>query len=181
MPTDSPPYSINLNGSLYLIRPAEIDDCEAISHIYNSIISSGIATADTTERNAAYWQSFLFDEGSSALRRFFVATAPDGNITAWLGFSVFKARAAYDATREISLYIAPAHRGKGLGRRLVRLREEIASDLGYRTLMAFVFAHNAASVALLSSENYARWGVLPAVADMPAGPADVVIFGKHLK
>ena len=42
---------------------------------------------------------------------------------------------------------------------------------------AVVFGHNEASMALLESAGFERWGHLPGVTQMPEGPRDVVILG----
>ena len=56
-------------------------------------------------------------------------------------------RAAYGWNAEISCYLAPEIRGKGVGRRLYARIEEILTRLGYYKLFAVVTSANAPSVA----------------------------------
>lgn len=56
-------------------------------------------------------------------------------------------RAAYGWNAEISCYLAPELRGRGVGRRLYARIEEILTRLGYYKLFAVVTSANAPSVA----------------------------------
>ncbi len=96
------------------------------------------------------------------------------------GDAVFLPAFTYAATAEVSIYVAPAHQRRGVGRRL--LSEAIARGpaLGLRTLLYVCFAHNAPSLRLSEGLGFARWGHLPRVADMDGIERDVVILGRRL-
>ena len=42
------------------------------------------------------------------------------NIIGWVSFQPFYGRPAYDATAEISIYLAPLQRGKGYGKSILQ-------------------------------------------------------------
>ena len=55
-----------------------------------------------------------------------------------------------------------------------------APALGIENVLAVIFAHNAASLALFQAQGFAEWGRLPQVCDLQHFRADIVILGKHL-
>ncbi len=58
---------------------------------------------------------------------------------------------------EISISVAPSHRGKGLGRRLVALASRRAGrDLGVRKIRAAIREENEASQAVFAAAGYRR-------------------------
>ncbi len=63
-------------------------------------------------------------------------------------------RAAYAWNAEISCYLAPQARGRGVGRRLYAQIEEILSDMGVRKVFAVVTSANAPSVAFHRALGY---------------------------
>ena len=98
----------------------------------------------------------------------------------WVSFQSFYERPAYEATVEISLYLHPDQRGKGLGRRVLRDALGKASALGLRNIVGFVFAHNTPSLGLFKSEGFEEWGRLPEVAVLDGTERSVLILGKKL-
>ncbi len=99
------------------IREATEADLPAIVDIYNQSIPAGWSTADT--------QPIAVDDRVEWFRKFDPATRPiwvaevDGQVVATVYLSSFYAgRPAYDATAEVSMYIATAHQRQGIGRRL---------------------------------------------------------------
>ena len=94
-------------------RDAREADLPAIVDIYNSTIPGRMVTADlapvTVESRRAW-----FREHEPNRRPLWVAE-DKGRVVAWLSFSSFYGRPAYDATAEISLYVAESHRGRGVG------------------------------------------------------------------
>ena len=63
-------------------------------------------------------------------------------------------RAAYAWNAEISCYLAPSARGRGVGRRLYAQIEEILRDMGVRKVFAVVTSANAPSVAFHRALGY---------------------------
>ncbi len=56
-------------------------------------------------------------------------------------------RAAFDWDGEVSIYLAPQARGRGIGRKLYTALEKLVFLLGYRVLYAVVVEENVESVA----------------------------------
>ena len=160
----------------YRITQAQQDDLAAIVDIYNSTIDSRLATADLSPATVESRQSWLDAHGGN--RPLYVLKNQEGELLAWGGFSDYYPRAAYRISAEISIYVAPERRGNGLGRKLLQEMLQRAPALGIKNVLAVIFAHNGASIALFQSQGFAEWGRLPQVCDLQTRLADIVILGK---
>ena len=103
-----------------------------------------------------------------------------GEILAWGSLSDYHPREGYRITAEISVYVAPGARGKGLGGRLVNFILESAPKFGAKNVVALIFSSNAASLNLFAKFGFARWGELPEVCDMGGKIESLTILGKKL-
>ncbi len=80
----------------------------------------------------------------------------------------------------MSYYVHPDRQRQGVGRALLRHALAAAPALGISNIMAIVAGHNEASIGLLESAGFHRWGLLPEVTYMPEGRRDVLILGRKL-
>ena len=70
-------------------------------------------------------------------------------------------RAAYQWCAEPSIYLSPPARGKGIGRRLYGVLEEILCRQGYQVLYAVITSENQASLAFHKALGYGTTAVFP--------------------
>ncbi len=160
------------------IRYATHQDLPDIVAIYNASIAGRMATADTQPVTVAARETWFRDHDPE--RRPLLVAEDARGIAGWLSVRSFYGRPAYHATVELGYYVAPDRRGQGVGRLLLGEALSRAPGLGVRTLLAFVFVHNAPSVGLLEAFGFARWGLLPAVAEMDGREYDVLIMGRRV-
>jgi len=160
------------------IRDATIADLPAIVAIYNTTVPTRMVTADTEPVSVASREKW-FAEHSPNRRPLWVAEQ-DGRVIGWLSFSSFYGRPAYNATCELSVYLAPEYRGRGLGAELVRRSIEHAPRLDVTTLLGFIFGHNEPSLHLFAKSGYEQWGRLPRVALLDGVEHDLVIVGRRI-
>jgi L-amino acid N-acyltransferase YncA len=117
------------------------DDWPAVARIY----AEGIEDGDATFENAVpEWPAW--DEGHLSAPR--LVARRDGTVVGWAALAPVSARAVYSGVAEVSVYVARAGRGSGVGRTLLRELVARAEDAGFWTLQAGVFPENEASVAL---------------------------------
>lgn len=148
--------------------------------IYNASIPGRMATADTIPVTVAQREPW-FAEFRPESRPLWVATATSaGPVQGWLSLRSFYGRPAYQATAEVGVYVAPDAQRQGVARGLLRHALAAAPALGLRTLLAFVFAHNAPSIALFEREGFVQWGRLPRVAELDGVERDLAILGLRL-
>jgi phosphinothricin acetyltransferase len=164
--------------SALTVRDAVEDDLPAIVVIYNSTVPGRIVTADTEPVSVEARQPW-FREHSAGFRPLWVAEK-DGRIVAWLSFSSFYGRPAYNATAEISIYVAPECRRSGIGRELLQRAIDHAPSIGIKTLLGFIFAHNEPSIALFRKFGFRQWAYLPRVAELDGVQRSLIIMGKRL-
>jgi L-amino acid N-acyltransferase YncA len=156
------------------IRDALLSDLAAIVQIYNASIPSRTATADT-EPIAVESRLEWFAKHNPATRPLWVLEVAD-EIVAWIGLtSFYGGRPAYDATAEVSIYIAPAHQGKGYGTLLVQRMVEHCPRLGVTTLLSMYFDHNTASRRLFEKFGFEPAGHLREIAVLDGEKRGLVI------
>lgn len=160
------------------IRDATIEDLPAVVAIYNSTVPTRMVTADTEPVTVASRRKW-FANHSPARRPLWVAEER-GEIAGWLSFSSFYGRPAYDRTCEVSVYLAPERRGRGLGTQLLRRCIEYAPQISVSTLLGFIFGHNKPSLRLFHKMGFERWGHLPRVAVLDGVERDLVIMGRRV-
>lgn len=159
------------------MRIAAEKDLPAIVAIYNTTVSTRQSTADTAEVSVASRMEWFRQHVPD--KRPLLVHEQDGQIVAWVSFQSFYGRPAYDHTAEISIYISPEQRGKGLGRRLLAEALEMTQALRIKTIVGFVFSHNEPSIRLLRSFGFEDWGKLPNVAEMDGREYSLSILGKR--
>ncbi|MGI0486007.1 N-acetyltransferase family protein [Pantanalinema rosaneae CENA516] len=162
------------------IRDAGLADLPAIVNIYNSTIASRMVTADiepiSVESRLPWFQAHTPE------RRPLWVLEIDQEIAGWLGFqSFYSSRAAYHATVELSIYIAANYRRQGVGRQLLQQAIAQSPNLGIKTLIGVIFAHNHPSLRLFEQFGFTQWGYLPQIAEFAEiGLCDVVILGRKV-
>jgi len=145
------------------IRNASEPDLPAVVDIYNQSIPAGWSTADTkpisvTDRVDWFYR---FD----AVKRPIWVAEVAGQVIATTYLSSFYAgRPAYDATAEISIYIATSHQRLGIGRQLKQFVIEQCPLLGVTTLLSMHFDHNEATRRLNESMGFEQLGHLTEIA-----------------
>ncbi|MCC2669315.1 MAG: sortase-like acyltransferase [Armatimonadetes bacterium] len=145
------------------IRDATRADLPAIVEIYNESIPGGWSTADTqpiTVEDRVEW----FGKFDPSRRPIWVAEV-EGTVVATTYLSSFYAgRPAYDATAEVSMYVATAYQRRGIGRRLKQWVIEQCPRLGVTTLLSMHFDHNQATRRINESLGFQQMGHLTDIA-----------------
>ncbi|RMG09886.1 MAG: N-acetyltransferase family protein [Cyanobacteria bacterium J055] len=161
------------------IRDASISDLPDIVAIYNAAIGDRMATADTdpvsTDSRERWYRSHDPKE-----RPLWIAEAEE-KMVGWLSFELFYGRPAYQATAEISIYVAPYYHSRGIGQHLLERAIARGPDLGLKTLVAYIFAHNTPSLRLFEKCGFREWGYLPRVAELDGIERDLIIMGRRLR
>jgi len=156
------------------VRDATEADLPAIVAIYNAAIPGRTATADTHPVSVEERREW-FAKYDPQRRPLWVAEI-DGEVAAWIGLSSFYGgRPAYDATAEVSLYIAPAYQNRKLGRELMQRMIAACPRLGVTTLLAMYFDHNEPSRRLCAALGFEPAGHLKRIANLDGVERGLVI------
>ena len=88
----------------------------------------------------------------------------DGDITGYASLSEYRQKEAYKTTVELSIYVSPNHRKKGVGRALMAHILEIAkNDEGTHCVVSVITAGNEASTKLHAEFGFTCCGTIPEV------------------
>ena len=121
----------------------------AVKAIYEAGMATGNATFETQAPEWAAW-----DAAHLAHSRL-VAVADDGaTVRGWAALSPVSGRCVYGGVAEISIYIAAAARGQGVGRQLLQALIAASEAHGIWTLQAGTFAENTASIGLHTQAGF---------------------------
>lgn len=146
------------DGPRVTIRLARPDDAGAVAEIYNDAVLHSTATFDTEPKTAEDRREWLATH--TGRHPVLVAEAPDGEVVGWTSLTRYSDRCAYDDCAETSFYVAPAWRGRGVGRLLKEALLSEARRLGYHTLLARVTEGNEASLHLNESVGFLSVGTM---------------------
>ncbi|HFI0303214.1 TPA: N-acetyltransferase family protein [Streptococcus suis] len=133
------------------IRNAEIADSGALVAIYAPYVEQTAITFET--------QVPIVSEFEARIRKVrekfpYLVAEEEGRIVGYAYAGTYYARAAYDWTVELSVYLDQSARGKGIGSLLYdRLEEELAAR-GFKNFLACIALPNPASIALHEKRGY---------------------------
>lgn len=149
------------------IRPAKEDDIESITHIYNQAIIRTTATFDTEPKKIDEMIQWFNQHGSSHP----VLVAENISVIGWASLSKWSERCAYDSTVELSFYVDEDHRGKGIGKMLLKEITHAGRNKKFHTIISRITQDNKISIKLHEDAGYKFTGTL-----FEAGKK----FGKYL-
>ncbi len=121
-------------------------DWEAVRAIYLEGIATGHATFETDCPGWEAWDAARLRAGRLVAR--------EGSRRRLGGLSPVSTRPVYDGVAEVSLYVAAAARGQGVGTALLRALVEASEQEGIWTLQGSIFPENAASLALVAAAGF---------------------------
>ncbi len=132
-----------------------------------AIYAEGIATGNATFESAPpAWEQW--DAGHLDVGR--LVALDDGRVAGWGALSRVSARAVYRGVAEVSIYVAQAAGGRGVGRALLAAVAAASEASGLWTLRASIFPENEASLALHRRCGFRVVGVNERIAKMGYGP-----------
>jgi phosphinothricin acetyltransferase len=160
-------------------RDATLQDLPHIVAIYNSTVAGRMVTADTepvTVESRIKW----FEDHAPDRRPLWIVEDEQATILGWVSIKSFYGRPAYNATTEIAIYLDPAARGRGYGKKILEEATVRCRALGIKTLLGFIFAHNAPSMKLFEGAGFTSWGLFPDVAVLDGVERSLAILGKRI-
>lgn len=160
-------------------RNAVQEDLAVIVDIYNSTVAGRMVTADT-ETVAVSSRQQWFDDHSPQKHPLWMVEDNKKNTIGWVSFQAFYGRPAYDGTAEISIYLHPAQRGKGYGKKILQYCIDQAHTLEINILLGFIFAHNIPSIQLFTALGFEEWGHLKNIALLDGIERSVKILGRRV-
>ena len=138
-----------------LIRPARLDDADAIRLIYNHEVAHGTATFDIEPRSLEDQREWLTARSGAHV---VLVAEIDGEVAGFGSLSRYKERAAYSGTVENSVYVDPDRQGQGIGIALLDALVDRARDHGFHTLIARIGHESEGSIAVHAKAGFVEIG-----------------------
>jgi phosphinothricin acetyltransferase len=154
-----------------IVRALVADDWPAVRAIYEEGIRSGDATFET---EAPAWEAW--DAAHPRLR---LVAERDGSVVGWAALAPMSPRRCYRGVGEVSVYIAEAARGEGVGRALLERLVELSERKGYWTLSAGIFPENEASLRLHRACGFRDLGTYRGLGESGGAWRDVAILERR--
>ena len=151
-------------------RTAERRDLSAMLDIYNYEVKNGTATFDVEPRAGAAGEAWFaaHNTGNHPL----LVAEEDGKVLGYASLSPYRDFDAYLQTVELSVYVAPESRGRGIASALMEAVLRLArEDAGTHTVVSVIAGGNAASVRLHEKFGFTYSGTLHEVG---------LKFGRYL-
>jgi phosphinothricin acetyltransferase len=145
---------------------------QAVRDIYESGIATGNATFQT---EAPGWEDW--DKGHVKNCRL-VAIAGD-KVLGWAALSAVSSRCVYAGVAEVSVYIHPEARGKGVGLQLLEALILESEANNYWTLQAGIFPENTASIALHEKLGFRQVGRREKIGQMKGVWRDTLLLERR--
>lgn len=141
-----------------------------------AIYLEGIATGDATfETEAPAWERW---DASHRPGERFVARE-GGAVLGWAALSSVSDRCVYGGVAEVSVYVAAAARGKGIGAALLRQLIDASEEAGVWTLQAGIFPENRGSLALHERLGFRQVGRRERLGKLKDSWRDVLLLERR--
>lgn len=148
------------------------DDWTEVRRIYGEGIATGNATFET---EIPSWEAW-----NAAHRRDCRLVVRDGaNLLGWAALTPVSGRCVYGGVADLSVYIAAAARGRGVGRALLTSLIQESEQQGIWTLQAGIFPENEASLRLHRALGFRDVGRRERIGRMNGAWRDVMLLERR--
>ena len=130
-----------------VIRKPERADIPALLDIYNYEVENGVATLDINKKTAEEWEKW-YDNHNIGNHPLIVCEC-EGKVAGYATLSTYREKEAYKSTVELSVYVSPDHRRRGVGTLLMDAIITMAKeDESIHTVVSVITSGNEASCRL---------------------------------
>ncbi len=158
-----------------IFRPARARDAADICAIANPIIQESLITFTTVPRSPVAVRHQIKAQGDG-----FQVAEIAGRVIGYASFDIFRAGPGYAHTREHSILLAPAARGRGFGRSLMRRLETVAVAQGVHVLVAGISNVNPGAIAFHTALGFVQTAHMPQVGFKGGQWLDLILMQKIL-
>ena len=157
------------------MRKAKQKDLVALLDIYNYEVINGVSTLDLNPRTLAERQLW-FDQHNVENHPLYIAEI-DGCVAGYSSLSSYREKEAYKSTVELSIYISPDYRKRGIATALMEfILEEAKADARTHSVVSVITAGNEASCKLHEKFGFTFCGTVPQVGMKFGKFQDIVTY-----
>lgn len=140
------------------------EDIPALLDIYNYEVENGVATLDINKKTLSEWESW-YDNHNIGNHPLIVCDI-DGETAGYATLSSYREKEAYKSTVELSVYVSPLHRKKGVGTALMEAIISMAKeDESIHTVVSVITSGNEASCRLHEKFGFTFCGTICEVGE----------------
>lgn len=162
-----------------VIRPAVTGDLGAVAAIFAHYVTGSVVTFEVTPPTVEYWRHKRDDLAGRGLP--FLVCESAGQVVGYAYAAPWRPKPAYRHTVETTIYLAPGHTGRGLGRRLLTALQRECARAGAEQMIAVVAdSGDQASAALHRACGFTEAGRLRRVGRKHGRLIDTVLFQHDL-
>ena len=162
------------------IRYTQKSDLSALLDIYNYEVINGTATFDLNPKSLADWEKWL--EEHSVGNHFALTALVDDTPVGYATLSGYREKEAYIQTTELSVYVHPDYRGRGIAAQLINETVAIARARGdVHTIVSVITGSNEASLKMHEKLGFTYGGTLYQVGEKFGKLMDIVNYQLILK
>ena len=143
-----------------------------VKRIYEEGIATGNATFQTS---APEWEEW---NNAHLITCRWVATE-NNEVLGWAALTPVSGRCVYAGVAEVSVYVAAAARGKGVGKQLLQALINESEQHNLWTLQAGIFPENAASIKIHEACGFRIIGTREKIGKMNGGWRDTVLLERR--
>ena len=160
-------------------RSAGISDLDEIRRIYDEGIADRVATLDESPKDAEEMADWWREHSG----RYAVLVAQDavGQIVGWASLNPYSHRCAYNGVADLSVYVARAARGRGVGSALMAALERVAERNAFHKIVLFTLPFNEPGQGLYRKCGYREVGTFAEQGLLDGRRVDVMAMEKILR
>ncbi len=161
--------SRNRNGAV-CVRKAEQKDLQDLLNIYNYEVCNGISTLDLHPKTLEQQQVWL--ESHNREHHPLIVAELDGHVAGYASLSSYREKEAYCSTVELSVYVSPGDRNRGIATVLMtEILREAVEDPDIHMVVSVITTGNDVSTRLHEKFGFSFSGRIPEVG---------MKFGRYL-
>lgn len=161
-----------------MLRNARIEDVPSILEIYSPYI---LETAYTFEYDVPTQEQFQDRFLEITARYPWLVWEENGALLGYAYGSEFQSRAAYQWGADLSIYLRPEARGRGIGRMLYAELERRMTQLGYYILYAAITSANGPSCRFHEAMGFVQTACFPKTGMKFGRWYDIIWYEKRIR
>jgi L-amino acid N-acyltransferase YncA len=165
------------SGALQIRHADPIRDAAACVEIYTPFVTDSAVSFDIIAPTVPEFSAKI---AHLLETHAFLVAEDDGAVAGYAYSGPYRERAAYRWSAEVSVYVHPDFRGRGVGRQLYDVLLEVMRGQGLRTAIAGITQPNPASMALHHSCGFASVGVFERIGYKAGAWRDVAFLALEL-
>lgn len=156
------------------IRTIDLENYKLVAEIYRQGVETGVATF---QNDIPDWESW----DKSHLSTCRIAVYEGDEMAGWAAITPVSSRCVYAGVGEVSIYVATAYRGKGVGEVLLNNLIAESEQVGLWTLQSGIFAENSRSIKLHEKCGFRQIGYREKIGQKNGIWKDNVIMERRSK